>query len=307
MRWEDERYVRVYTRDTADWMALSFEAQGLFLLLLRRMDRAGVLPLGKHGTKAVAIVIGHVGEWDRLSSALEELLADGCIAISGDDLHVPNFTEAQEAKQTDKERQRKSRELARFKNAFPSIADLAKPAESIDVCHTPSHGVTPSRAVLSRAEPAVLSLFPENASASSELGEQPPPLVAPKGKKQKPPKPEKPTDPRHAPLVKALTDAFGAARGADYGFARKDATAVQRLLSRSADDGEIARRWRLALTHPIAQKRVSELLVFESRWNEFGGPVVLDGQRPIDFRKAPVRAEDIPKSAFEKTGAVNDF
>ena len=34
MRWEDERYVRVYTRDTPEWCLLSWEARALFLLLL---------------------------------------------------------------------------------------------------------------------------------------------------------------------------------------------------------------------------------------------------------------------------------
>ena len=35
MRWEDERYVRIYTRDTPSWMLLSWDAQALFLQLLR--------------------------------------------------------------------------------------------------------------------------------------------------------------------------------------------------------------------------------------------------------------------------------
>ena len=41
MDWSNERYVRVYTRDTADWLALSTDAQDLLLLLLRRL-RIGV-------------------------------------------------------------------------------------------------------------------------------------------------------------------------------------------------------------------------------------------------------------------------
>ena len=32
MRWEDERYVRVYTRDTPGWLSLSFDAQALLFL-----------------------------------------------------------------------------------------------------------------------------------------------------------------------------------------------------------------------------------------------------------------------------------
>ncbi len=113
MRWEDERYVRLYTRDTVDWLGLSFPAQGLFCLLLRKVDRAGILPLGKHGKRAVAVAVGHGHQWAMLEEPLEELLADGCIRIEGDRLLVPNFIEAQEAIQSDAARKRTQRERDR--------------------------------------------------------------------------------------------------------------------------------------------------------------------------------------------------
>jgi hypothetical protein len=113
MRWEDEKYVRIYTRDTVDWLGLSFIAQGLFCLILRKVDRAGILDLGKHGRRAVAIAVGFPGEWSRLEPALDELLADGCVHIDGDHLLVPNFIEAQEAVQSDAARKRSQRERAR--------------------------------------------------------------------------------------------------------------------------------------------------------------------------------------------------
>lgn len=167
MRWPDERYVRVYTRDTADWLALSFEAQGLFMMLLRKVDRAGILPLGRHGKRAVALAIQHINRWEEvIAPALDELLADGCVVIDGKQLHVPNFTEAQEASSSDKERQRKSREAARFK---PDVTKRDEPSQNVTESHemsqpvtsghTASQAVTPSRAVPclpSRAEPAVL-------------------------------------------------------------------------------------------------------------------------------------------------------
>ena len=113
MNWSDERYVRVYTRDTPEWLCLSFLGQGLFCLLLRKVDRAGVLPLGKLGKRAVAVAVGFPGDWSRIEPALEELLNDGCVRIEGDLLVVPNFIEAQECKQTDKQRARKHREKTR--------------------------------------------------------------------------------------------------------------------------------------------------------------------------------------------------
>lgn len=154
MRWEDERYVRVYTRDTTDWLCLSFAAQGLFCLLLRKVDRAGVLPLGKAGRKGVAIAIGHAREWAALEGPLDELQADGCIEIQGDRLVIPNFLAAQEAESSDRARARKYREKARDL-ARGGIAPLKVTVTPRDATVTPRDAsvtehdatVTPSRAV----------------------------------------------------------------------------------------------------------------------------------------------------------------
>lgn len=104
MRWEDERYVRVFTRDTPDWCALSWEAQALFLFLLRRVDRAGLVPLGRSGARGLAGMVGMPVEV--VERALPELLADGCVQQSGTTLVIPNFVAAQESPQSDKLRAR---------------------------------------------------------------------------------------------------------------------------------------------------------------------------------------------------------
>ncbi len=140
MTWDDERYVRLYTRDTPEWLCLSFLAQGLFCLLLRKVDRAGVLPLGRLGKRGAVVAIGHPGEWSRLEPALDELLADGCVKIEGETLVVPNFLEAQEAQASDRARSRKARERRR------DLARLGERGEAANAPSThsgvPSHGVT---------------------------------------------------------------------------------------------------------------------------------------------------------------------
>lgn len=113
LRWEDERYVRLYTRDTVDWLGLSFEAQGLLALILRKVDRAGILQLGRHGKRGVAIALGHAGRWKVIEAALEELLQDGCVEVQGSILIFRNYMEAQEAAQSDRARQREHRARAR--------------------------------------------------------------------------------------------------------------------------------------------------------------------------------------------------
>lgn len=113
MRWEDERWVKLYTRDTGDWLLLSFEAQGLFRLLLTKVDGAGILHLGRAGRRAVAGIVGHPHRWDLIEPALEELIQDGCVVLQGERLIMPNYLEAQEAKTSDKEKKRRQRERDR--------------------------------------------------------------------------------------------------------------------------------------------------------------------------------------------------
>jgi hypothetical protein len=121
MDWENERYVRIYTRDTADWLALSFDAQSLFMHLCRKVDRLGFLDLGRHGKRAVAVCLGQVALWkDRLEPALEELLTDGCIVVEGARLLIRNFVEAQESTKSGAQRQRDFKELRKAKLNHPA-------------------------------------------------------------------------------------------------------------------------------------------------------------------------------------------
>lgn len=159
MNWSDERYVRLYTRDTADWLALSFEAQALLTLLLRKADRTGRIACGKHGKRAAAIVIGHPREWPRLEPALEELLADGVLEFDGESLVFRNYVVAQEAKASDRLRQQESRERRGLTNGHGKPAGVTgghengggvterdAGSQNVTAGHTGSHGVTPSLA-----------------------------------------------------------------------------------------------------------------------------------------------------------------
>lgn len=125
MRWEDERYVRLYSRDTITWLSLTFEAQGLLALLLRKMDRAGLLRLGPRGVRGVAAAIGHATRWPVIEPALRELLVEGIFTVTGEgpdtSLVMPNFLEAQEARASDAARQRDRRERERDKALAASL------------------------------------------------------------------------------------------------------------------------------------------------------------------------------------------
>lgn len=114
MRWEDERYVRMYTRDTVSWIKLPWNARTLMWALLRAVDRAGILDM-KDGsasdTEALAALLRCPVEV--VAEGLPRLVESGSVSLAGTRLVLPNFIEAQEAPQSDAARKKTSRERAR--------------------------------------------------------------------------------------------------------------------------------------------------------------------------------------------------
>lgn len=151
MRWEDERYVRVYVRDTAEWLALGWEAQALLVLLLRKADRAGIVQTGKAGVRGVAALAGM--PLDVVQRALPVLLDDGCLrAMDAGGYVFPNFLQAQEARSSDAQRKREQRARDRDKavagGAVGSVTGLDAEARMSRAAgqntgHASHHEVTP--------------------------------------------------------------------------------------------------------------------------------------------------------------------
>ena len=103
MNWPDERYVRLYTRDTPQWRAWCWQARALLPLLLRAADRAGVIATGSMGAKGVAAVVALPLELV-VVPGLDELLEDGCVTTHPAGYLIRNFIEAQEAARSSKAR-----------------------------------------------------------------------------------------------------------------------------------------------------------------------------------------------------------
>jgi hypothetical protein len=146
MRWEDEQYVRFYKRNTPEWSAMHWTSRGLMGLIMREVDRAGILECGKIGLKAVAVAVR--APWDEIEKPLAELLADGCILFREDlrVLVIPNFVPAQEANASDKARQRSARERARDRARVTSHG-VTTGAQPVTVSRDDaSHGVTEAHA-----------------------------------------------------------------------------------------------------------------------------------------------------------------
>lgn len=120
MNWSDERYVRIYTRDTADLIAVGWEGRLVLYELIRKVDRSGVLDTG--GDLDVMPDMLRIPA-EVFRAGLERLRARGCIRITSSAIVVPNYQHAQEAVQSDRLRQRESRAKRRDSAMSQDVTD----------------------------------------------------------------------------------------------------------------------------------------------------------------------------------------
>lgn len=147
MNFSDERYVRLYSRDTTTWKRLGWEGQCTLCQILRRLDRSGVLEI-EDVSPAAAVSLHTGGPIAFIAAGVAKLLELGVMEHVGTSLVFPKFIEAQEAATSDKQRQKESRE--RRRSQARSVT-----SQNVTECHTPSHAVTASHSVpclASRAE-----------------------------------------------------------------------------------------------------------------------------------------------------------
>lgn len=156
MNFEDERYIRVYTRKTVTAKLIGWEGRTVLWHLMSEVDRAGVFDLGgEEPAEAIAAVADILIDVARVG--MQRLLSRGVVERHGDALLIPRFIEAQEAKQSDKQRQRESRERRRDVTRRDSmlshgVTDSHESEQSVTTGHTVSQPVTPYCAVPSRTE-----------------------------------------------------------------------------------------------------------------------------------------------------------
>ena len=235
MDWANERYVRVYTRDTVDWSLLPWEARALWLLLLRKLDRAGRIELGRHGARGLAVAVGMPVEV--AERALASLLEDGCVQLTdGGTLFAPNFIDAQEAAMSDAQRARASREARRDRaraDVTNRDAAIVNRDEVVTDGHTSSPPVTAGHSVPSEpchAEPTSSGGEPPTVPGTETVGVKPP--------KKAPRKARTEEDVECGKLLAAHRDAFTARHGSGPANAAGTTTA-KRLLK--ACDGDTAK------------------------------------------------------------------
>ncbi len=152
MDWSNERYVRVYTRDTTTWKLLDWRARTVLLHLFRKVDRAGVLEVGDDGELGLAAVLEL--PIDIVSAGIEQLARartkdHPTVVATGTAFVLPHFMDAQEATQSDSHRKRESRARRRDVALVPSqpvtsgheSQNVTDPGRNV-TGHNPSQPVT---------------------------------------------------------------------------------------------------------------------------------------------------------------------
>lgn len=177
-RWQDERYVRFYTRDTVAWACMRWEAKCVIGLVMRKLSRAGMLELGQDGIAGLAKLIDV--PFEVVEPGMAELLKRGTFALNAHTgrLVMPNYVRAQEASASDRLRKQEQREREAAAKQVATTAENFDEEEKTGIYvtagHVSSHAVT-----LCSAVPSVHSKIPPTPQGGSTVGEAEP--VRPSG------------------------------------------------------------------------------------------------------------------------------
>jgi hypothetical protein len=162
MDWPNERYVRWYTRDTKTWMLLGWQGQCVFGLLIRKVDRAGVLDDVVDGAD-LAVVFANGMPVDEIQTGLDRLTKYHVVELTDAGAVLPNFIEAQETASSDKQRAKDSRErkrtasrivTAKSRNVTVESRKVTPESQVVTGRHTASQDVTTCHSVLCCAVPS---------------------------------------------------------------------------------------------------------------------------------------------------------
>lgn len=151
MDWSNERWVKLYTRDTMTAVRMGWQGRALLHELLRKVDRAGCMDGVVSPVADLSAITGlpedvvEIG-LDRLTRKVSEE-DQPTVELNGQRLVIPNFIEAQESAKSDKQRQKDLRERRRAE--FMS-RNVTAPSQNVTNSHGVSRGVTACHAASRR-------------------------------------------------------------------------------------------------------------------------------------------------------------
>ena len=324
MDWANERYVRLYTRDTPGWLMMSWQARATLALLLRKFDRAGLIDLAEFAGDDAAAVVAEMVKLpaEVVCVGLADLFKRQTLVINGRFLVMPNFIEAQETSQSDKMRKAEQRARARERamandncrnesHEVTGCHELSQPGHAVQETVTPSLAV-PSLAVLS-SDAHEGPLTPEETTRIRAIS-----------KSDRPPPPAKPKAESDYDLAKRVwVELWSAKYGEAYIFQPASGPgsedyALQRLgrAAKAASGGRTeqtlrhwvksflrdsgARNWLSDNKHPLRS--------IERDLNKYGLPKVkavpVNSQRITSEEPVPLSVEEQKKRAESLAGLV---
>jgi uncharacterized phage protein (TIGR02220 family) len=140
MDYTNEAFVKVYPNQMRgeDWLILSWQARSTLLHCTGICDRSGVIETRRGAAGIAALIRGPVED---VTNAIEELLREGQLETHPAGYLIPWWLESQEARQSDKARQRASRARRRA-GVIESQDGVTIRDNGPDDGHTPSRDVT---------------------------------------------------------------------------------------------------------------------------------------------------------------------
>ena len=151
MDFASERYVRLYIRDTIKWKKTPWQSKALLPLLMRKLDRAGRLPLDGEPIEAVAFVTELPDVV--VSVGLPPLLDNGTLVLEDDVLVMPNFAHAQTVRSIDALRKQQQRD----REAIEAATLAAEASPDVTSGHQASPGVTKGHRSSPKSPPVTLA------------------------------------------------------------------------------------------------------------------------------------------------------
>lgn len=279
MHTEDEHYVRVYTRDTPNWLLLSWESRALLVLTMRKLDKLGTMELGGHGLVGLAVVVGMPA--DVVERAMPPMLANGTFTLSADGLLcMPNYIDAQYCKTSTKHRMQAYRERKRsLQKLLQGNLDNIETADSALRSVTPvtpvtQRNTTHSNATQSKTPHPSGGSMTVASGASVQLD-----MAAGLGLPSTPPSSStrlsrggKATS--HHVFIEAFTAAFTAAHGAAPEWGQKQCAIVKRLLKKPGGlNDALARMERMFDVAPRWPAENPDIQTLAGHWDKFARPV----------------------------------
>lgn len=138
MDWESENWRKLYTRETAAWACLDWQAQACLLMFIKTCEADGTIKAPRGPSQVARLWRGWPVEV--VETGLQQLEEDGTVTRSGGVYAMPNFAAAQAARTSAKVRKARQREQERA-----AIAALGQGAPAYKVVtrgHTTSQQVT---------------------------------------------------------------------------------------------------------------------------------------------------------------------